>query len=45
MHNYHDTNGKFPHFTQVTPNRQNWVPYVMPYLERNWLAHAGTEGR
>jgi prepilin-type N-terminal cleavage/methylation domain-containing protein/prepilin-type processing-associated H-X9-DG protein len=37
MHNYHDTNGKFPYFTQVTPNRQNWAPLVMPFLEQNNL--------
>lgn len=33
MHNFHDTNGKLPYFTQVTPVRQTWAPFVMPYLE------------
>src|SRR5262245_59967785 len=33
MHNFHDTNGKFPYFTQTIPNRQTWAPFVMPYLE------------
>jgi prepilin-type processing-associated H-X9-DG protein len=37
MHNYHDTNKKFPYFTQVIPNRQNWAPFVMPYLEQGNL--------
>ena len=34
MHNYHDTNSKLPPFTTVTPNRQTWAPFVMPYLEQ-----------
>ncbi len=34
MHNYHDTTGALPYFTRVTPNRQNWAPFVMPYLEQ-----------
>ena len=34
FHNYHDTNGKFPYFTRTAPNRQNWAPFVMPYLEQ-----------
>ena len=37
MHSYHDANGKFPYFTQVTPVRQNWAPFVMPYLEQGNL--------
>ncbi len=37
MHNYHDTNGKFPYFTQVTPVRQNWAPFVMPFIEQGNL--------
>lgn len=27
----------FPFFTQVIPNRQNWAPFVMPYLEQGNL--------
>ncbi|HYH65186.1 MAG TPA: DUF1559 domain-containing protein [Urbifossiella sp.] len=34
MHGYHDVTGKLPYFTQVSPNRQNWAPFVMPYLEQ-----------
>ena len=37
MHNYHDTNNKFPYFTQVIPNRQNWAPFVMPFIEQGNL--------
>jgi prepilin-type N-terminal cleavage/methylation domain-containing protein/prepilin-type processing-associated H-X9-DG protein len=40
MHNFHDTNGKFPYFTQVIPSRQNWAPFVMPYLEQSNLVAA-----
>ncbi|HJZ59143.1 MAG TPA: DUF1559 domain-containing protein [Gemmataceae bacterium] len=34
LHNFHDVNGKFPYFSQATPNRQTWAPFVMPYLEQ-----------
>jgi prepilin-type N-terminal cleavage/methylation domain-containing protein/prepilin-type processing-associated H-X9-DG protein len=34
MHNYHDAYGMLPPFTRVNPNRQNWAPFVMPYLEQ-----------
>jgi prepilin-type N-terminal cleavage/methylation domain-containing protein/prepilin-type processing-associated H-X9-DG protein len=37
MHNYHDTYGKLPQFTSVTPTRHTWAPFVMPYLEQNNL--------
>ena len=37
MHSYHDANGKFPYFTQITPVRQNWAPFVMPFLEQGNL--------
>jgi prepilin-type N-terminal cleavage/methylation domain-containing protein/prepilin-type processing-associated H-X9-DG protein len=37
MHNYHDTNGKFPYFTSVSPRRHNWAPFVMPFLEQGNL--------
>jgi prepilin-type N-terminal cleavage/methylation domain-containing protein/prepilin-type processing-associated H-X9-DG protein len=37
MHNYHDQNGKFPFFTQVTPRRHTWAPFVMPFLEQGNL--------
>jgi prepilin-type N-terminal cleavage/methylation domain-containing protein len=37
MHNFHDTNNKFPYFTQVIPNRQTWCPFVMPFLEQSNL--------
>jgi prepilin-type N-terminal cleavage/methylation domain-containing protein/prepilin-type processing-associated H-X9-DG protein len=40
LHNYHDVNSKLPYFTQVTPNRQNWMPFVMPYLEQANLVAA-----
>ena len=34
MHGYHDVTGRLPYFTQVSPNRQNWAPFVMPDLEQ-----------
>jgi prepilin-type N-terminal cleavage/methylation domain-containing protein/prepilin-type processing-associated H-X9-DG protein len=34
LHNFHDTNGKFPFFSTSIPNRQTWAPFVMPYLEQ-----------
>ncbi|HZN33437.1 MAG TPA: DUF1559 domain-containing protein [Pirellulaceae bacterium] len=37
MHNFHDVYGNFPYFTQVTPRRHNWPPFVMPYLEQGNL--------
>jgi prepilin-type N-terminal cleavage/methylation domain-containing protein/prepilin-type processing-associated H-X9-DG protein len=37
MHNYHGVNRHFPYFTRTTPNRQNWVAFVMPYLEQDNL--------
>src|SRR5262245_16578705 len=37
MHNFHDTNNNLPYFTRVIPNRQNWVAFVMPYLEQGNL--------
>ncbi len=40
MHGYHDVNGKLPYFTQVSPNRQNWAPFIMPYLEQAPLVAA-----
>jgi prepilin-type N-terminal cleavage/methylation domain-containing protein/prepilin-type processing-associated H-X9-DG protein len=40
MHNFHDTTGKLPPFTRVSPNRQNWAPFVMPYLEQANLVAA-----
>jgi prepilin-type N-terminal cleavage/methylation domain-containing protein len=40
MHNFVDVNGKFPYFTQVSPNRQTWAPFVMPYLEQSNLVSA-----
>src|SRR3954452_6432220 len=40
MHNFHDVNNNLPYFTQVTPNRQTWAPFVMPYLEQGNLVAA-----
>jgi prepilin-type N-terminal cleavage/methylation domain-containing protein/prepilin-type processing-associated H-X9-DG protein len=37
MHNFHDNHGNLPYFTRVIPNRQNWVAFVMPYLEQGNL--------
>src|SRR5262245_18854763 len=37
LHNFHDVNGSFPYFTQTTPARQTWAPFVMPYLEQSKL--------
>src|SRR5438270_12439276 len=37
MHTFNDSNLKFPYFTQTTPNRQTWAPFVMPYLEQGNL--------
>src|SRR5262245_10084458 len=40
MHNFHDVNGRFPFFTTVTPKRQTWAPFVMPFLEQGNLVSA-----
>jgi prepilin-type N-terminal cleavage/methylation domain-containing protein/prepilin-type processing-associated H-X9-DG protein len=40
MHNFHDVKNNLPYFTQVTPNRQTWAPFVMPYLEQGNLVAA-----
>ena len=40
MHAYHDGNGHFPAFSTVSPNRQTWAPFVMPYLEQANLVSA-----
>src|SRR5207249_547771 len=40
MHTFSDANLKFPYFTQTTPNRQTWAPFVMPYLEQSNLVSA-----
>src|SRR3954468_24407682 len=40
MHGYHDVNGKLPYFTRTSPNRQNWAPFVMPFLEQAPLVAA-----
>src|SRR5215207_9577998 len=37
MHMYHENHGKLPPFTTVTPNRQTWAPFVMPFLEQGNL--------
>jgi prepilin-type N-terminal cleavage/methylation domain-containing protein/prepilin-type processing-associated H-X9-DG protein len=37
LHNYHDTQGKFPAFTTSSPARQTWAQFVMPYLEQGNL--------
>jgi len=37
FHNFHDINNKFPYFTQATPKRHAWAPFVMPYLEQGNL--------
>jgi prepilin-type N-terminal cleavage/methylation domain-containing protein/prepilin-type processing-associated H-X9-DG protein len=37
MHNFHDVNNNLPYFTQTTPVRQTWAPFVMPYLEQGNL--------
>src|SRR3954470_7091813 len=42
MHNFHDVNNNLPYFTQTTPNRQTWAPFVMPYLEQGNLVSAYT---
>src|SRR6476619_4867332 len=42
MHNFHDVNNNLPYFTQTTPNRQTWAPFVMPYLEQSNLVSAYT---
>jgi prepilin-type N-terminal cleavage/methylation domain-containing protein len=34
MQNHHDVYLKLPYFTRTVPNRQNWPPFVMPYLEQ-----------
>src|SRR5262249_19107528 len=34
MHKYHESYNKFPPFSTMTPNRQTWAPFVMPYLEQ-----------
>src|SRR5687768_6838997 len=44
IHNYHDTNGAFPHgsaldLTQATPNighrqHSNWATEILPYIEQ-----------
>src|ERR1041385_8238496 len=36
FHNFHGVFKKFPYFTQVNP-RQNWAPFVIPYLEQDNL--------
>jgi prepilin-type N-terminal cleavage/methylation domain-containing protein/prepilin-type processing-associated H-X9-DG protein len=40
MHNFHDTNNNLPYFTQTTPARQTWAPFVMPFLEQGNLVSA-----
>jgi prepilin-type N-terminal cleavage/methylation domain-containing protein/prepilin-type processing-associated H-X9-DG protein len=42
MHNFNDVNNNLPYFTQTTPNRQTWAPFVMPYLEQGNLVSAYT---
>ena len=40
MQNHHDTHLKLPYFTRTVPNRQNWPPFVMPFLEQGNLVSA-----
>jgi prepilin-type N-terminal cleavage/methylation domain-containing protein/prepilin-type processing-associated H-X9-DG protein len=40
MQNHHDVFLKLPYFTRTVPNRQNWPPFVMPYLEQRNLVSA-----
>src|SRR5437764_13246883 len=44
MHTFNNTYNAFPYFTQATPNRQTWAPFVMPYLEQGNLVSAYTLG-
>src|SRR5687768_6309984 len=37
LHNHHDTYRKFPYYTRVSPNRQNWIAFIMPFLEQGNL--------
>src|SRR5262245_26332549 len=40
MHNFHDANNNLPYFTQPTPARQTWGPFVMPTLKQTTLVAA-----
>src|SRR5215470_15083945 len=40
MHNFHDVRSTLPYYTQGTPSRQTWAPFVMAYLEQGNLVAA-----